>query len=286
MKQAAKLAVLMSVHRSIDPNSFSLALNSILNQSWRHFDLYLMLDGPQDPGVMRCIEEARDDRIRLIASPQNCGLARSLNKLIDVAAPLGYDFYARMDADDVAVEGRFERQLSYFSENESVDVVGSACIEIDADGHELSCVRKPLGNSELRAGLPLRNPFIHPTVMFRRSVFEAGYRYPTDGYLIEDYGMWVLLQGAGFTFANLEEPLLWFRRDGGCLHRRRGFRHAWAELRVRARSLRIPGTVRISNLAWMSATFVSKLLPPPLLGVLYKVHRRLYMNPSQPQTDR
>jgi glycosyltransferase involved in cell wall biosynthesis len=277
-----KLAVLMSVHRKVDAHCFRMALDSILNQSWPHFDLYIMLDGPQGPGVMACAEEARDDRVRLVASPQNRGLAQSLNKLIDIAARFGYDFYARMDADDLALPERFEKQLRYFSEHESVDVVGTACIEIDAHGRELGCVRKPLGNSELRAGLPLRNPFIHPTVMFRRSVFEAGYRYPTDGYLVEDYSMWVMLQSAGFTFANLEQPTLWFRRDVGCLHRRRGFRHAWAELRVRARSLRIPGNFRCTHLGWMLATFVSKLLPAPLLGVVYNLHRRVCMNFSQP----
>ncbi|MGO9304693.1 MAG: hypothetical protein ACLP3R_13545 [Candidatus Korobacteraceae bacterium] len=82
-------------------------------------------------------------------------VTKSLNELIDIAVPLGYDFYARMDADDIALPQRFEKQLRYFSEHEQVDVLGSACVEIDAHGRELGCLRKPLANSELRAGLPL-----------------------------------------------------------------------------------------------------------------------------------
>jgi hypothetical protein len=136
----------------------------------------------------------------------------------------------------------------------------------------------------LRSGLPVRNPFIHPTVMIRSSVWEGGYRYPTKGHVGQDYDMWVLLQSAGFTFANLEEPLLWFRRGSGCLHRRRGFRRAWYELRVRVRSLRLPGAFRYTHLFWMAATFVSRLLPTPLLALVYMLHRRVLVNSSQRQT--
>ncbi len=280
------IAVLMSVHRKIDAHWFRLALSSVLNQSWPDFDCYIMLDGPQDPGVICCIEEARDDRIRVVASSENHGLPRSLNKLIDIAVPLGYDFYARMDADDIALPQRFEKQLRYLSEHECVDVLGGACIEIDDEGREQDCVHKPLGNSELRAGLPLRNPFVHPTVMFRRRVFEAGYRYPTNLDFDEDYSMWVLLQSNGFMFGNLEEPLLWFRCGDSFARRRGGFRHAWVEFQVRARSLTIPGIFRCSHLGWMLATFVVKILPAPLLGVIYKLHRSASTKFSQPQTER
>jgi hypothetical protein len=235
-----------------------------------------MLDGPQNEGVMKILRDAPDERLRTIKSAQNQGLARSLNRLADIATGIGYDFYARMDADDIALPRRFETEILYLMNHPDIDVVGSACLEIDTDGRELRRMSKPSSNSELKAGLAIRNPFVHPTVIMRGKIFEAGFRYPTDGHLVEDYGMWVSLQRAGFIFANLDEPTLWFRHDTSFLHRRRGLRHAWGELVVRARSLTIPGVSRIAGASIILATFLAKLLPTSLLGLIYKIHRNLY----------
>src|ERR1019366_8688816 len=90
---ARTVAVLMSVHHAVDAQVLRQSLESVLNQSWPHFDLFLVLDGPQNAALASYLQTVRDDRLHVVSSPVNRGLAASLNHLIDIAAARGYEFY-------------------------------------------------------------------------------------------------------------------------------------------------------------------------------------------------
>jgi glycosyltransferase involved in cell wall biosynthesis len=173
---AADTAVLMSVYAKDRPAHVTKALESVLRQSHARLDLFLMIDGPIGAELDAAIATFQDERLHVRRSPANRGLAQALNALIDEALEGGYEFFARMDADDVAADERIERQTTNLRENPEVDVLGACCVEIDENDNVVFLKRLPTSDEELKRRMLERCLFIHPTVTFRRRVFESGIR--------------------------------------------------------------------------------------------------------------
>jgi hypothetical protein len=191
---------------------FRAALQSMLEQSYPWIDIHVMCDGPQQGAVGDYLSSVHDSRLYVHQSESNRGLARSLNELIGGCLNGEYEYFARMDADDVSELDRIRRQVVFLGANSTVAVVGTACVEIDGEGNQIAHVGKPTSQAELRRRLPVLNPFVHPSVMLRAEVFRAGHRYPERWRgTCEDYALWVQLQRAGYSFANLSDPLIRFR---------------------------------------------------------------------------
>jgi glycosyltransferase involved in cell wall biosynthesis len=270
VRSAADTAVLMSVYANDRPAYVTKALDSVLRQSHGGLDLFLMIDGPIDSEVGAAIDAFQDERLLVRRSPTNRGLACSLNALIDEALAGRYEFFARMDADDIAVSERIELQTTYLRENPRVDVLGTSCVEIDEDENVLFVKKLPTSDEELKRRMLERCPFIHPTVTFRRRVFETGIRYQTNSHLTEDMFLWVDLANAGFVFANLRQELLRYRIDSRFYARRSGIKKALSEYRAKryiAHQLRVTG---IRTAIVPLAAFGLRLLPAPLLKLCYR----------------
>lgn len=232
--------------------------------------LYLRVDGGtlSDPGLFRAA--AAPARLVLREAAEGRGLAHGLNQLLEeVLRDPGIALIARMDADDESLPGRMERQRRFLAEHPEVDILGTACHEVDEHGAYLQLKRMPLSHRAIVATLPRSNPLNHPTVMLRRRVFESGLRYREDVKRTEDYHLWISAAGSGFVFANLAEPLLNFQRDSGFFGRRGGWRQAWADLHVRIRAMRELRLLSAPNLLWAMAAFGLRLLPAALQKWLY-----------------
>lgn len=269
----AETVVLMSVYAKDKPEHFRGALRSLLQQSYRDFDVFLMLDGAVSVGLLSVVEQAGDDRVFVFRSTSNQGLAVSLNCLIDEALLRGYRYLARMDADDEALPARLSTQVEYLQRNPTVDVVGTDCEEIDEAGIRLCIKSLPTEDAQLKRSMLRRCPFVHPSVMFRRRVFETGVRYATGTHLTEDMFLWVDLAKRGYVFANIPEPLLRYRVDSRFYERRRGARKALSEFRAKryiARELEIRD---LSSLLVPPSAFVLRMLPVSLLKLCYRYLR-------------
>ncbi len=232
--------------------------------------LYLRVDGGtlSDPELFRAA--AAPARLVLREVAEGRGLAHGLNQLLEeVLRVPAIGLIARMDADDESLPGRMERQRRFLAEHPDVDILGTACHEVDEHGAYLQLKRMPLSHRAIVATLPRSNPLNHPTVMLRRRVFEAGLRYREDVKRTEDYHLWISAAGSGFVFANLAEPLLNFQRDSGFFGRRGGWQQAWADLHVRIRAMRELRLFSAPNLLWAVAAFGLRLLPAALQTWLY-----------------
>ena len=178
------------------------AVASVRAQTERSFRLHVLDDGSTD-GCIESLGELNDDRIRIYRLPPR-GVAKTLNSALPlVTAP----YVARVDADDLCADDRFERQLALLHERKDLVIVGSAIQIEGVDGRPLGTMRFPPDDFAIRRTLPRSNPFAHPAVMIRTSALRAVNGYDERFPRCEDYATWVRLLEIG-TGANLPGALV------------------------------------------------------------------------------
>ena len=132
-----QLSVLFPVYAGDIPKNIRLALDSVLYQSVRGLgtEVLVGVDGPVGEDVYSCLKQYElNKNVRTIWFPVNRGLAVVLNDLLDICLKEGRVFVARMDADDISLPDRFNKQVDYLINHPDIDVVGGAIHEIDEEG--------------------------------------------------------------------------------------------------------------------------------------------------------
>ena len=97
------------------------AIKSILNQTYKNFEFIIVNDGSKDNSVEIIKNYMKKDNRIVLIDRENKGLPYSLNEGISIAKG---QYIARMDADDISLSNRFEKQIKYMEENK-IDVCGS-----------------------------------------------------------------------------------------------------------------------------------------------------------------
>lgn len=269
------IAVIMSLYKNDRLEYVELAVESILGQTFNEFDFYIQYDGPIHEDIDHYLDSLNDERVIIRKRSENKGLAYSLNELLSIVMPLGYEFIARMDADDISMHERFEKQIVYLKSHTDVDMVGCAINEIDENGNNRGKVtRYPCELDESRAFFAKRNPVAHPTVMFRRSFFDkAGWQYPTDFVRNEDTRLWHEGYKHGCVIANLPDILLNFRMtDSMFKQRRNGRQFAKSQLKLRKIIAKDLGYGYMSYV-YAYAMYLLMISPSWLLKFAYRVLR-------------
>ena len=156
-------------------------------------------------------------------SNENNGRGIALKKGLEYCR---YDIVARRDSDDVAYPARFEKQLKLIESN---DLISSNLAEFSESIEKVESYRKAMTKDLISQKYWLRNPFNHPSVMFRKSaVLSAG------GYVhmpfFEDWYLWIRMIAQGARCDNINEPLVYFRSDSRQLNRRRGLTYLKHEI--------------------------------------------------------
>jgi hypothetical protein len=161
-------------------------------------------------------------------------------------------------------------QVKYLEEHPEIDLLGASAEEIDAQGNVLFVKRMPVAQSDISRFLCRRDPFIHPTVVFRKRFFSlvGDYNDSKQYAYLEDTELWVRALAAGILAANLSDILFLFRANQQFYGRRRGWRFAWNEsaLRIRfIRQSRLPKHLMIYPIA----AFFARLMPSTALRWMY-----------------
>lgn len=266
------LAVIMSVYKNDRIHYVKESVESILGQSYKTFDLYILFDGIVSDDIENYISSLDDSRIHLYKRDVNKGLAYSLNELLVIVLQRNYEYVARMDADDICMLHRFECQLEYFRQHPEVECLGAWAIEIKADGEEYYRKQMPESHGECKRMFRKRDCMIHPTVMFRRSYLEKSGFYSLDTYFGEDTMMWAQGFKAGCIFANVPEYLLKFRLDDNFFERRRGWKHAKGIFTLRHRVNKMLHYGVVADF-WAFAYAAAKMMPKFILNIIYKTAR-------------
>lgn len=163
------------------------AVESMLQQTFRDFELIIVDDGTTD-GSFDSLKNTTDNRITIIRNIKNKGLINSRNIAIEHAkSPL----LACLDADDLAMPTRLERQVEAFRDDSDLAVVGSRAYLIDETDNIFDVIDVPTTHEEIQRNILRCNSIIHSSVMMRTDVIKGLGGYP-DGYpLAEDYALWL-----------------------------------------------------------------------------------------------
>jgi glycosyltransferase involved in cell wall biosynthesis len=210
------VSVLLATHD--EARYLPLAVRSVFRQTLADLELVVIDDASSDetPHLLEAIDDAR---LVVLRNDRQLGLATSLNAGLERA---GGRYVARLDADDVALAGRLERQLERIRQEPRPAVVGAAVLELDASGRPGPLHRLPSGAGPVRWHALFGAPFFHPTVLVDREQLERhGLRYDPSYLESEDYDLWTRL----LAFAdgdNVAEPLVLKRVHPGQASERRG----------------------------------------------------------------
>ena len=268
----SKIAVIMSIYRNDRVDFVKLAVESILNQTYKDFDYYIQYDGPVDAEVDAYLSGLKDERVRIQRRVENKGLAQSLNDLLNIVMPMGYEYIARMDADDISEVNRFEKQLDYFKSHPELDCLGTWAIEITSSGDEFFKKQMPESHEGCLELFRVRDCMIHPTVMFRRSYIDKAGKYDLDTFFGEDTMMWAQGFAAGCKMGNVPEYLFRFRLDDNFFDRRRGWKYAKGIWQLRRRVNKMLG-FGVKEDAYAIAYAMAKMMPKAILNLIYKTAR-------------
>ena len=189
------------------------AVDSVLGEGFEDLELVVVDDGSTDatPQILAAYA-ARDPRV-VVHREEGDTLAQLLNRGIRIArAPL----LARLDADDVSLPGRFEKQVRFMREHPEVVLLGGQALLVDEEGREFGTATYPLDDAELRGAMESINPFVHSAVVIRRDAYDAVGGYRENLPHAEDLDLWLLLAERG-KLANLPDPVVKYRIHGSQL---------------------------------------------------------------------
>lgn len=226
------ISVLMSFYSKDDPSRLEAALSSIWDeQSLTPDEVVLIQDGnvsKELAQVANVFAAQKGDAVKVITLPENRGLAGALNVGISICKS---EYIARMDADDLSLPDRFQLQSDFMDNNPSVAVVGGALTEVDPAGNFLRTVHYPLCQDEVLASVHYRSPLAHPTVFFRKAIFDDGFRYNESLRFSQDLDLWFRLLSTGYEIGNLPTSIVKFT-CGRDFFSRRNRKRAWLEFKI------------------------------------------------------
>jgi glycosyltransferase involved in cell wall biosynthesis len=183
------------------------AIASVLSQTWRDFELIIVDDASSD-GSSALLDSCDDSRIRIIRHSTNLGASLSRN---DALAAARGDLIAIMDADDVCNPTRLQRQIEFLDAHPAVGLVGCGVYDnVDASGSVLYTSFLPEDNETIQRALMQRWCFLHSSILFRRSLYQAAGGYRTAFEPAEDHDF-VLRVVERAQARNLGEPLVTYR---------------------------------------------------------------------------
>ena len=262
-------SLLLSTYAGDDPGYLRDAfVSSVDDQTRRPDQVVLVQDGPV-PGALR---DAIADMVASspvavdhVVLDGNVGLGPALDRGLSVCR---HEIVARMDADDISEPERFARQLPVIEAG--ADIVGSGLLEFGASRDDVVGRRTPpVDPAEIHRVIAFRDPFNHPTVVYRKSAVLSAGGY-SDMALMEDYLLFARMVRGGARPANLAEPLVRYRVGAGAYARRGGRELLRSELALQ-RKFRVSG---ITNRAQYVRNVVVRggyrLIPEPVRRRAYR----------------
>jgi glycosyltransferase involved in cell wall biosynthesis len=239
----------------------SESIDSILCQTYRDYEFIIVDDGSSDNSFRILDSYAKENQnIKIIRNDSNIGLTKSLNKALLSARG---NYVARMDADDISIDTRLEKQIDLLEQNVNVGLVSCNSIVIDENGHAVKNVLMPLTiNSLIRK----RNYLVHGSVIIRKDVLDKLGGYDEEMRYAQDYELWLRITGH-YEIRCIEEYLYKCRVHPEAILNRKYFQQIFYTALAKSKALH--GKDR-NSLAFLMElvycyTYISKMGLPLLL---------------------
>lgn len=258
----ARVAVLLATYN--DGDLLYRALSSVV-RSKLDIDVFVVDDASPTAVELPADLNARVSLIRL---KNNVGLTKALNIGLQTILSKGYEYVARMDADDISLEGRFEEQVDFLDSHGDIGGVSVwARFFKEVDGSTAFFFKPPCSPEEIRQQLFLNSPLIHPGWMIRADVFRDMGGYNESYPVAQDYEFLARASKAGVSFANIPKVLLDYQITSGGVSVKRRKRQLSARLAVQL-SIFKPSSMK----SWYGVVKTLILFAAPM-GLIERVKR-------------
>ena len=269
-------SVLMSVYKNDNPQYLKKALLSMVNQTKKPDEIILVKDGQITKELQITIDEV--DRksgylIKQIQLVNNLGLGLALNEGLKYCKN---QIIARMDADDISMLNRCEKQIAEFEKDKDLDIVGSSVLEFVNEIENIVSIRNvPLDNNEIYKYCKTRDPFNHPTVMYRKNKIEevGGYSNLRKN---QDTDLWIKLLLNKAKCLNISEPLLYFRFDENTYKKRKSWLNTKLLIKIRWKAYRNGFSTIFDFIKVLITQICIFILPLNFQKIIYKYLLRKY----------
>lgn len=250
------VSIIMGIYNCQD--TLDEAIKSILNQTYTDWIMIMCDDCSRDNTFAVAEKYCRKypEKFVLLKNDKNMGLNYTLNKCLSL---VDTEYVARMDADDISLPSRIEKEFQFLENNPSYQIVGTQMVYFDENGEwgKSSCTEIPKKRDLVKG-----TPFCHATCMLKTEAYKVVNGYSVDKKLlrVEDYHLWIKMYEKGFKGYNLQE-ILYKMRDDRAATNRRTFRNRINEAYVKDLS------IKAFNLPKWNYIYVLK---PIILGLLPK----------------
>jgi len=205
------------------------AINSVLEQTHKNFELIVLDDGSTDD-TLALVSTFKDNRISVHTESSNKGIVYQLNKGLALAKG---DMIARMDADDICYPNRFQKQIEFLLNHPRIQVLGS---QAEKFGDTSTITNYPTTPGSINYLLNYYCPVLHPSVMMRSSLFKEKKFYYKNIPYAEDYQLWIDISD-GTNIANQPDVLIKYRIHNRQTNRLKLSEQYGGALRARAEKL-------------------------------------------------
>jgi len=182
------------------------AIESVLDNGFADFELVVVDDASTD-STAQIIEAIRHPALRFVRQAENLGVGATRQAAISL---LRGQYVALLDADDVAIPGRFQRQVDRLGAADGPDILGGG---LEMFGEVQGTLTFPLTDAAIKCALLFHDlPLANPTICMRLNPFRSGRLAYKPQCGAEDYALWVDGMHAGLQFENLSGALTRYRR--------------------------------------------------------------------------
>lgn len=232
-----QFSVSICVYGGDNAKHFDIAMESIFNQTLPPDEVVLVVDGPVNGEIDDVIEkyEKQYRCLNVVRLKENVGHGNARRRGMQECSN---ELIALMDADDICVNTRFEKQVEIFKKNSEVSVVGGLIDEfIDNPQNVIGSRIVPQNDDDIKLYMRKRCPMNQMTVMMKKTdVGEVGGYL--DWYCDEDYYLWIRLALKEKKFYNIQENLVNVRVGAEMYQRRGGFKYFKSEARLQGYMLK------------------------------------------------
>lgn len=264
-----EISVIMGIYNMANKKEIMrLAIESILNQTYKNFEFIICDDGSSDE-TYEILKEfcKKDERILLLKNNKNRGLAYSLNHCLSIAKG---KYIARMDADDISMPNRLEKQIKFLDEYLEYAMVGCNLLFINDKG---IWGKRILAEKPTKKSFLFTSPFCHPAIVMRKEVLDKVNNYKVEKITrrAEDYDLFMRIYANGYKGYNLQEFLYQFREDNDAF-KRRAYKYRLDEVQVRYKGFKALGLMPRGFL-YVIKPLIIGLIPQVILAKLRKMRK-------------